>query len=84
MASITKILEKDIGLEGIMLELTTFRFRHIAGAAIHKNSLGLFSIRERMKQIGGSFEIQSKQNFGTMVKLTAPERELVQTGNSSV
>lgn len=54
------------------------------GAAMHKNSLGLFSIRERMKQIGGSFEIQSKQNFGTMVTLTAPERDLAQTGNIGV
>ena len=40
-----------------------------------KNSLGLFSIRERMKHIGGTFEIQSKRGHGTKVILAALMQE---------
>jgi len=44
----------------------------LADAVSKKNSLGLFSIRERMKHIGGTFEIQSTQGHGTVVQLSAP------------
>jgi PAS domain S-box-containing protein len=37
-----------------------------------KNSLGLFSIRERMKHIGGTFDIQSGRGHGTIATLSAP------------
>lgn len=37
-----------------------------------KNSMGLFSIRERMRHIGGTFEIQSGRKGGTIAKLSAP------------
>jgi signal transduction histidine kinase len=37
-------------------------------------SLGLFSIRERMRHIGGTFEIQSRRGHGTKVTLAAPLR----------
>lgn len=40
-----------------------------------KNSLGLFSIRERMKQIGGSFTLKSAPGKGTSAVLTAPLQE---------
>lgn len=42
-----------------------------ADAFAGKNSLGLFSIRERMKQIGGAFEISAQQGPGIKVILTA-------------
>lgn len=41
-----------------------------------KKSLGLFSIRERLKQIGGSFVLQSEPGRGTTVILTAPIQDL--------
>jgi signal transduction histidine kinase len=34
--------------------------------------LGLFSVRERLKHIGGKFEIKSKRDKGTHITLTAP------------
>lgn len=34
--------------------------------------LGLFSVRERLRHIGGKLEIRSKRNNGTRVTLTAP------------
>jgi len=34
--------------------------------------LGLFSVRERLKHIGGKFEIESKRGEGSRVTLTAP------------
>jgi PAS domain S-box-containing protein len=34
--------------------------------------LGLFSVRERLKHIGGRFEIESKRGKGTHITLTAP------------
>ena len=34
--------------------------------------LGLFSVRERLRHIGGKLEIESKRNKGTQVTLTAP------------
>lgn len=37
-----------------------------------KASLGLFSIHERMKNMGGIFEIQPLPEHGTMAKLSAP------------
>lgn len=36
------------------------------------NGFGLFSIRERLKYLGGSFEIESKPGQGTRVTLVAP------------
>jgi signal transduction histidine kinase len=48
-------------------------------AAIKKSSIGLFSIRERMKHIGGSFEIQSSPGHGATMILTAPAWEAEST-----
>src|SRR5512144_27571 len=36
------------------------------------SKFGLFSIRERMKALGGSFEIESAPNQGTTATLTLP------------
>lgn len=50
------------------------------GRAVNgKQSLGLFSIRERMKHIGGTFEIQSRIGRGTTAILTAPVQERAAT-----
>jgi PAS domain S-box-containing protein len=40
-----------------------------------KGGFGLFSIRERLKRVGGSCEISSGQGEGTRVVLTAPIRK---------
>jgi PAS domain S-box-containing protein len=45
------------------------RLEQFAG---HKQGFGLFSIRERLSYIGGSFEIESAPGQGTKVTLTAP------------
>jgi signal transduction histidine kinase len=34
--------------------------------------LGLFSVRERLRHIGGMLEIESKRSKGTRITLTAP------------
>jgi signal transduction histidine kinase len=34
--------------------------------------LGLFSVRERLRHIGGKLEIESKRDKGTHITLTAP------------
>ena len=40
--------------------------------AVKKGGFGLFSIRERLEQIGGKMEINSKPGRGTTVKIEAP------------
>ncbi|MEI6970379.1 MAG: response regulator [bacterium] len=59
---IMKIVDNGKGMEAMAFE----------NAIATKNSLGLFSIRERMKQIGGSFSLKSAPGHGTTVVLTAP------------
>ena len=41
---------------------------------------GLFSIRERMRHLGGSFEITSKSGEGTRIRLTAPIKAVSDAG----
>lgn len=36
------------------------------------NSFGIFSIRERLAHIGGSFELKSRKRFGTRITITLP------------
>ena len=38
----------------------------------NSSGYGLFSIRERLHYLGGSFDIESKLGHGTRVALTAP------------
>ncbi len=43
-----------------------------AGALPHDRSFGLFSLDERLRQLGGRLEIHSAPGEGTRVRLTAP------------
>ena len=43
-----------------------------AAVGLEKQSFGLFSIRERMRHIGGSVDIESRPGQGTTLTLTAP------------
>lgn len=58
------ILVKDDG-KGFDVEAAT-------SASAKKASLGLFSIRERMRHIGGSFTVDTKPGSGTAATLRAP------------
>lgn len=62
-----KIIDNGRGMEPNVRE----------GAIVSKNSIGLFSIRERIKHIGGTFEILSEAGQGTTAILTAPMQDAV-------
>jgi PAS domain S-box-containing protein len=49
-----------------------FRTSHIGSKATRDKKFGLFSIRERLTHVGGSFNIESRQGEGTTVRLRAP------------
>jgi signal transduction histidine kinase len=40
-----------------------------------QGGFGLFSIRERLEMIGGSFDLDAAPGRGTQVTLTAPARD---------
>ena len=45
-----------------------------SGTSHQKHNFGLFSIRERMRQVGGTFELKSERGKGTTAVLEAPLR----------
>ncbi len=45
-----------------------------------KSGLGLFSVRERLRNIGGRIDIRSEPGPGTRITLTAPLKEVVRRG----
>jgi len=47
----------------------------IADEAIKEGGFGLFSIRQRLEQLGGNLEINSKPNCGCTVIMTAPLKQ---------
>ncbi len=47
----------------------------IAATAIKTGKFGFFSIRERLKQLGGSIEIESAPGYGTRIMLCAPLKQ---------
>ncbi len=49
-----------------------FDMASLDGKAAKSKGLGLFSIRERLNQIGGCLEIQSQEGKGTAITLIAP------------
>jgi len=49
-----------------------FNVEDIAVIAARKSGFGLFSIRERLEQLWGQFEIESEPGRGTKVTMTAP------------
>ena len=53
--------------DGVGMNVTRFK-----QGAMSREGFGLFSIQERMKHMGGRFEISSKSNQGTCVMLFVP------------
>ncbi|MEW6234399.1 MAG: ATP-binding protein [Candidatus Omnitrophota bacterium] len=51
---------------------TGFNFSELHSSALHRHSFGLFSIRERIEYLGGSFECDSARGKGTRIVLTMP------------
>lgn len=49
-----------------------FDFLKKKAGFFNSSGYGLFSIRERLHYLGGSFDIESKLGHGTRVALTAP------------
>lgn len=47
----------------------------VAATAVRKGGFGLFSIRERLEQLGGQLEIESAPGQGTKVTVMAPLKE---------
>jgi len=55
--------------------------KKVAATAVRKGGFGLFSIRERLEQLGGHLEIESAPGCGTKATLIAPlKQENVDTG----
>jgi len=52
-----------------------FDSKEVAATATKTGKFGLFSIRERLKQLGGSIEIESAQGYGTCITLCAPLKQ---------
>lgn len=57
-----------------------FNVAALADAPSSANKFGLFSIRERMKTVGGSFDLDSGQGRGTMAVMTLPMPRALQPG----
>jgi len=47
----------------------------VAATAVRRGGFGLFSIRERLEQLGGELEIESAPGHGTKVTIMAPLKE---------
>lgn len=71
LAKHDSVLQIEVQDQGMGFELNT-----VAVAAAHTSPLsskfGLFSIRERMKALGGNFDIRSTPGQGTSATLTLP------------
>lgn len=53
----------------------SFNVEQITLTGTEKGGFGLFSIRERLEQIGGQLKMQSKPGAGTKVTIEAPLSE---------
>jgi len=51
-----------------------FNFREIPQGARDHGGFGLFSLRERVRYLGGRFEIESQRGQGTLVRLLVPKK----------
>jgi signal transduction histidine kinase len=58
-----------------------FDLETVASKAARRAGLGLFSIRERLAQLGGSVDVASRPNRGTRILTTAPLKK-TQTDNT--
>jgi PAS domain S-box-containing protein len=53
------------------------------GEGVHSHNFGLYSIKERIKHLGGTFHIESKPGGGTRAMVSAPIREPSSEGTAS-
>jgi signal transduction histidine kinase len=60
-------LKVEVGDDGVGFQLPVTEARHREG-----RGFGLFSIRERLRPVGGRLEVQSAPGAGTHVCLTVP------------
>jgi PAS domain S-box-containing protein len=73
-----KSVKIELGISSSFLELKVvddgkgFDVSHLNKNNTKKKSLGLFSIEQRLKNIGGSFNIESEKKKGTKVILRVP------------
>jgi signal transduction histidine kinase len=54
---------------------TGFDYSQLESYSIEKQSMGLFNIRERMKYLGGTFDLVSEKGKGTRVTINVPEHK---------
>ena len=47
----------------------------VAGRTVREGGFGLFSIRERLEQLGGLLKIESKPAHGTKIAMVAPLKD---------
>jgi len=52
-----------------------FNFNEVSSIAADTGGFGLFSIRERIEQVGGRFEVDSEPGRGTKVMIVAPLKQ---------
>jgi signal transduction histidine kinase len=52
-----------------------FDTKKVAATAVREGGFGLFSIRERLGQLGGHLEIESEPGCGTKATLIAPLKQ---------
>lgn len=64
-----------IGDDGLGFDANAYR-----NYSYEQHSFGLFSIRERMRHIGGTMSIESKPGIGTTVTLSAPMKGNTERG----
>jgi len=72
--TVTMAIENDAVAITIMDDGKGFNVERASGHSDARPTFGLFSIRERMRQLGGSFELVSRRGKGTTAMLRAPLR----------
>lgn len=78
-AGVREAVVEILRVEGMVRVAVSDRGRgfDLEGAAIEKSAaaFGLFSIRERLRQLGGSLDVESAPGPGTRIALTIPDQE---------
>ena len=60
-------MAKELGKERALDSMARLNFSLNKGFGF-----GIFSIRERLNHVGGSFDVESELGYGTRVTVTAP------------